>query len=74
MLLTVDSKEYAVDLGKVSKKLLNADAAQRSNFEHDSFGYGIHWPALGEDLSVDTLIGVPHKYVQPVTLFSSQNR
>lgn len=71
MILTVDSKEHRIDLNQVSRKLLAATTAQRNGFEYDSFGYGIHWPALEEDLSVDALIGVSHKYVCPETLISS---
>jgi hypothetical protein len=32
----------------------------RERFEVSPAGYGIHWPDLDEDLSIDGLIGVKH--------------
>jgi hypothetical protein len=32
----------------------------RTNFEISSSGYGIHWPLLDEDISVDGLLGIVH--------------
>ena len=60
MLLTVDGKDYRIDLKKNSKKLTRATLAQKQDFEVSPSGYGIHWPELDEDLSVDGLIGVKH--------------
>jgi hypothetical protein len=41
--------------------LRNATQKQRENFEISPTGYGIHWPDIDEDLSIDGLIGVKHK-------------
>lgn len=58
MLLRVDGKEYRIDITKESDRLAKATQEQRENFEVSPAGYGIHWPDLDEDLSIDGLIGV----------------
>ena len=41
-------------------RLLHADPAQRGQWELCGAGYGIHWPALDEDLSTEGLLrGAP---------------
>jgi hypothetical protein len=37
-------------------RLLHATEAQRSNFEMLGDGYGIHWPDIDEDISVEGLL------------------
>ena len=56
LLLKVDGREYRIDLRQHSKKLAAADQRIRANFEQSSSGYGIHWPELDEDLSIDGMI------------------
>mgnify|MGYP000541331753 CR=1 FL=1 len=41
-------------------KLFNATPEQREHWEVCGAGYGIHWPVIDEDLSIDGLIGVKH--------------
>ena len=60
LLLQVDGKRYEVDITKRSVRLAKASQEQRENFEVSPTGYGIHWPDVDEDLSVDGLIGVRH--------------
>ena len=60
MTLEVDSRALTVDLAKVSPRLAAATARQRMNYEVSPSGYGIHWPDLDEDLSVDGLLGIKH--------------
>ena len=60
MILTVDGKHHEIDLARHSKRLAKATQAQRENFEVSPTGYGIHWPDVDEDLSIDGLIGVVH--------------
>ena len=62
MFLRVDGKPYAIDIAKQSARLANATRTQREHFEVSPTGYGIYWPDLDEDLSVDGLIGVTHSY------------
>lgn len=37
-------------------KLLKASSKERANWEICAGGYGIHWPEIDEDLSVDGLL------------------
>jgi hypothetical protein len=58
--MIVDGRQYRFDVTQVSKKLARATPQQRENFEVSPSGYGIHWPDLDEDLSIDGLLGVVH--------------
>ena len=60
MFLRVDGKQYQVELASQSERLANATQKQRENFEVSPTGYGIHWPDVDEDLSIDGLIGAKH--------------
>lgn len=56
LLLRVDGKDYEIDLRQYSKKLAAANDRAKSKFEISPSGYGIHWPDLDEDLSIDGMI------------------
>jgi hypothetical protein len=58
--LCVDGKQYRVDITSQSERLARATQQQRENFELSPSGYGIRWPDIDEDLSVDGLIGAKH--------------
>jgi len=58
--MNVDGRQYRFDLAKASKRLARATQAQREKFELSPSGYGIHWPEIDEDLSIDGLLGVVH--------------
>lgn len=58
--LRVDGKPYQIDIAGESERLRNATQKQREHFEISPAGYGIHWPEVDEDLSIDGLIGVKH--------------
>lgn len=60
MELRVDGKVYRIDIADQSERLRNATQQQREHFEISAAGYGIHWPDVDEDLSIDGLIGVRH--------------
>ena len=60
LFVVVDGRQYQFDLGKVSKRLARATQPQRDRFELAPSGYGIHWPEIDEDLSIDGLLGVAH--------------
>jgi hypothetical protein len=62
--LTVDGKEYTFPLADISKRLTKASPAEREKYEISPAGYGIHWPLIDEDLSIDGLIGAKHKRPQ----------
>jgi len=57
----VDGKKYTFPLADISKRLTDASPAEREKYEISPAGYGIHWPLIDEDLSIDGLIGVKHK-------------
>jgi len=63
MCLAVDGQDYQIDVAAESPRLANATQKQRENFEISPSGYGIHWPDLDEDLSIDGLLGVKHNPV-----------
>ena len=58
--LTVDGRAYRIDLAMQSDRLAGATQAQRERIEVSPSGYGLHWPEVDEDLSIDGLIGVTH--------------
>ncbi|MGD0089780.1 MAG: DUF2442 domain-containing protein [Planctomycetota bacterium] len=60
MHLRIDGKDYRFDLAVVSRRLATAAQKQRENFDVAPSGYGIHWPDIDEDLSIDGLLGVKH--------------
>jgi hypothetical protein len=60
MRLVVDGREYEINIPKHSRRLAEASPEQRKHFVVSPSGYGIHWPDLDEDLSIDGLIGVKH--------------
>ncbi|UCG59541.1 MAG: DUF2442 domain-containing protein [Phycisphaerales bacterium] len=64
MVLVVDTKKYTFALADVSKRLAGASRAERETYEVSPSGYGIHWPLIDEDLSIDGLIGLKHERVQ----------
>jgi hypothetical protein len=64
MLLVVDGKEYKFKLAEISKRLASASTQERENYQISASGYGIHWPGIDEDLSIDGLIGVKHSSEQ----------
>ncbi len=61
MILKVDDGEYRFSLADVSKPLAKATPTEKETYELSPSGYGIHWPLLDEDLSIDGLLGLKHK-------------
>ena len=64
LILEVDNKEYKFRLTDISKRLADASAEEREKFEISPAGYGIHWPLIDEDLSIDGLIAFKSKHPQ----------
>jgi len=56
ILLTVEGHEYKIALEKASGALLRATAEERRVFQVSPSGYGIHWPMIDEDLSINGLL------------------
>ena len=60
LLLNIDGQEYRFRLAEISAKLAAVSAAERNYYRVMAFGYGIHWPLLDEDVSIDGLLGITH--------------
>ena len=54
--LDIDGRILKVELGNVSDKLLNASEIERNFYKVSPSGYGIHWPLIDEDLSIEALL------------------
>lgn len=60
LVIKVDGEEHRIPLAGVSSRLLAASPAERARYEVSPSGYGIHWPLIDEDLSIDGLLGITH--------------
>jgi len=60
MLLTVDGTTHRFDLKAVFPRLFQSSQTERERYEISPSGYGIHWPLIDEDLSIDGLLGITH--------------
>ncbi len=58
MFLTIDGQEKKFKVRKISSVLHNATEQEKMTFEISPSGYGIYWPLLDEDLSMDGLLGI----------------
>lgn len=60
MVLTIDGQVKRYKVSEVSPVLHHATEQEKRAFEVSPSGYGIHWPLLDEDLSIDGLLGIVH--------------
>ena len=56
LILFVSGKQVRIPWEKCSSKLAAATVEQRVNAQLSPGGYGIHWPMLDEDLSINGLL------------------
>jgi hypothetical protein len=61
MILTVDGLTYSIPINQASEKLTQATEVERRLYKVSPSGYGIHWLALDEDLSIDGLIRLANR-------------
>lgn len=61
LILTIDGQEKRFQVSDISPALQQASEQERNLFDISPSGYGIHWPLLDEDLSIDGLLGVVHE-------------
>lgn len=61
LIISINGKISRFPLQTISKKLFKASLHERNTYEISPSGYGIHWPLIDEDLSVDGLLGVGHQ-------------
>jgi len=59
--LIVDSKNIHRELKHLSPLLAAATMEEQKGFEVSPSGYGIHWPLIDEDISIDALLGIVHE-------------
>ena len=55
--IKIDGQSYEFKLSALSEKLANASDIEKNKYEISPSGYGIHWPLIDEDLSIDGLLG-----------------
>jgi len=48
-------------LKELSPLLANASDSELNCYQVSPSGYGIHWPLLDEDISIDGLLGITHE-------------
>jgi hypothetical protein len=56
MIIQSATQIYKWKITEISKKLAMASDAERNNFQISPSGYGIHWPLIDEDLSLNGLL------------------
>ncbi len=56
LILEISENSYKFDLSKISKRLQNATEFERSFYQISPSGYGIHWPMIDEDISINALL------------------
>lgn len=59
--IKIDGEHYEFEIAAISKRLANASAIERKRYEISPSGYGIHWPLIDEDLSIDGFLGKKHR-------------
>jgi len=60
LFLNVDGVERRFQLDGISDAFGDASEKEKQTFEVSPSGYGIHWPLLDEDISIDGLLGIQH--------------
>jgi hypothetical protein len=60
MALVIDGDEKKFRIKDVSAALERATEHERNAYEISPSGYGIHWPMIDEDISIDGLLGIVH--------------
>ncbi len=60
MFINIDGDEKKFKMKEISPALEKASDEERNAYEISPSGYGINWPLLDEDISIDGLIGIVH--------------
>ena len=56
IILSIDGNELTIPLDKLSGKLKSATEIERAMYKISPSGYGIHWPLIDEDLSINGIL------------------
>ncbi len=70
MVVFIDGQKRRFALSEISLGLQKASVEARNMYEISPSGYGIHWPLIDEDLSIDGLLGIVH---EPQTILTVSN-
>lgn len=62
LILNIDGYELQIPLEKLSGRLKSANDIERMLYKISPSGYGIHWPLIDEDLSVEGILRDFGKY------------
>ncbi len=57
LIIKIDGEEKTFNLNEISKALQNASDVEKTTYTVPQSGYGIHWPLLDADISIDGLLG-----------------
>lgn len=60
LIIEIDGEKKQYELNTISPSLAAASDSERMTYEISPSGYGISWPLIDEDLSVDGLLGIVH--------------
>jgi hypothetical protein len=61
LIIVLNNQKYCFRISEISEKLAKADDQERNNFKVSPSGYGIHWPTIDEDLSINGLLNKSKK-------------
>ena len=56
IILNIDGNELTIPLDQLSSRLKSASEIERALYKISPSGYGIHWPLIDEDLSIDGIL------------------
>ena len=63
--MIIDGNPFKDKLCNISSILSEATDEQLRTIELSPSGYGLYWPLLDEDISIDGLLGISHEQVFP---------
>ena len=58
LFINIDGSDYSFPLSNISKKLLKSLEIERNIFSISRSGYGINWPLIDEDLSINGMLKI----------------
>ena len=56
IVINIDGNTYKYKLTELSEKLSHATDEEKKEYYISPSGYGIHWPKIDEDISIEGLI------------------
>jgi len=56
LIIKVDDLVYKLKISDLSDRLALATEEEKNEYEISPSGYGIHWPKIDEDLSIQNMI------------------